>query len=324
MGNPRIDVIIPVYNGARFLEEAVRSAVEQTLAPARVLICDDGSTDETPVVAQRLARDFDCVDYLALPHQGVSATRNAGIEASDAPYLALLDADDIWYPEKLERQYAVFAAGDPRTGVVHTACCFIDMDGRLLSDRAPSIPHLKGDLFRPLLRGYGLTGSASSVLIDRKYITQVGLFDESMYYAEDWDYWVRLASACHFDYSPEALIAIRINSESASRQNRKYRGISFSKQELKLYEKWAHIANRDVGVVRMLRERIISNLLPGIADVWSVIKFSSFLVDWGERYDMRLFRGRIDLYSSILMALMRYIWWRTKKNLLGYGLPFNG
>ncbi len=98
--NPTISVIIPVYNGAKFLRPALESVFAQSLLPTEVLVVDDGSTDESP----EIARSFSGVTWIGQENRGPAAARNLGVARSQGDYLAFVDQDDIWLPEKLELQ----------------------------------------------------------------------------------------------------------------------------------------------------------------------------------------------------------------------------
>ena len=100
-----IDVIVPTYNGANYLRESLGSVAAQTRVPSTVIVVDDGSTDDTVAVARSLG-----ATVVSQPNRGIAEARNAGIRASRAPYLALLDADDRWHPERLEAQWRVVEA----------------------------------------------------------------------------------------------------------------------------------------------------------------------------------------------------------------------
>lgn len=101
MKKDAISVIIPVYNGALHLGEAIESALAQTVAPEAIIVVDDGSKDETPQVAARFGSS---VHYVQQAHRGAAQARNTGVRYVESEYLAFLDSDDIWEPQKLERQ----------------------------------------------------------------------------------------------------------------------------------------------------------------------------------------------------------------------------
>lgn len=111
--NPLVSVIIPVFNGERFLGEAISCAIAQDYRPIEVIVADDGSTDGSAV----LARSFPGVTVLELEHTGVSVARNAAVAVSRGEWLAFLDADDLWYPEKIGKQVAM-GSTSPNIGIV--------------------------------------------------------------------------------------------------------------------------------------------------------------------------------------------------------------
>ncbi len=105
MNSPLISCIVPVFNGERYLREALDSIFAQTYRPLEILVADDGSTDRTPYIAAAFGNRL---RYLRQDNQGPAAARNLGIRAATGEFIAFLDADDVWHPEKLERQMARF------------------------------------------------------------------------------------------------------------------------------------------------------------------------------------------------------------------------
>ena len=101
---PPIDVLIAVYNGSRFIEEAIASIQEQTWKNLRIIVADDGSTDNTQTLVAAMQAHDARIELLELPHRGVSATLNTALAHSTAPFVAFLDADDVWAHGKLEQQ----------------------------------------------------------------------------------------------------------------------------------------------------------------------------------------------------------------------------
>ena len=118
MNDNKVDVIIPLYNGERYIKEAILSLQNQTYPVSRIIICDDGSRDRGPEVVKTIAQSDHRITLLQSSHGGVSSARNAGIKASSAQYIAFLDADDVWLPTKLEYQMAVFKVASPQVGFV--------------------------------------------------------------------------------------------------------------------------------------------------------------------------------------------------------------
>ena len=134
VGSPEVTVVIPSYNGVRYLGEAIESVLAQTHRSLETVVVDDGSVDETRAL---VARYGDRVRYLHQENRGLAAARNTGIRAARGTYLAFLDHDDRYLPEKIARQVAVFRERPP-VGLVHTGWHFIDEHGRRVGQRAPS------------------------------------------------------------------------------------------------------------------------------------------------------------------------------------------
>jgi glycosyltransferase involved in cell wall biosynthesis len=170
---PLVSVIIPVYNGERYLAEAVQSVLAQTYAPVEIIVVDDGSTDGTADVAKHFAP----VQYVRQANSGVSAARNRGLELARGEFLAFLDADDLWVADKLARQTEAFTT-DPQLDMVfgHVRQFYSpELDQRARSKiQCPSEP----------MRG----PSPSSMLIKRVAFFRVGLF-ETQWRGREWPAW---------------------------------------------------------------------------------------------------------------------------------------
>ena len=323
MSNRHVDVVIPVYNGARFLEEAVLSATSQTLPPARILICDDGSTDETPQLAQRLATECKNVEHLRLPHGGEASARNGGIAASTAPYIAFLDADDVWLPGKLEAQMAVFSRADQQVGVVHSSYEHIDEFGRTITQEAIVPPKRRGNIFKQvLLEDYVVSGSASSVIVKREVLDRTGRFDERLFHGADWDMWIRLAALAHFDYAPESLVKLRIHGNSIQRFNAQGRALEFFLQRMLVFGKWESNVLSVPEFRSKLRRRALLLLLPTIAEPQRIDAFYKALAAHDGTLARSLFKSRGDLWLSLFHMLGRYGVWRLRRQLWNDRRPF--
>lgn len=325
MSDPRIDVVIPVYNGARFLEKAVLSAVRQTLAPARILICDDGSTDETPEIAKRLADAFPVVEHLRLEHGGEASARNGGLRAATGDYVAFLDADDVWMPSKLQAQMDVFARADARVGVVHCGYRLIDEHGAPIEDRYVAAPSRRGDVFRDiLLDDYAVSGSASAVVVRRAVLDRVGFFDERLFHGADADMWLRLAYVSHFDFAPEPLVALRVHGSSAQRVNARAKAIDFFMQQLIFYEKWQEVAGSDPAFRANLRRRALLLMLPSVTEPGRLEVLYEALRSHDSPLARSLFASRIDLWGAFAGMLGRYGLWRLRRLFLNDRSRFVG
>lgn len=163
MNQPRISVIIPVYNGERYLADAIESVLTQSVPPDEILVVDDSSTDGSAVVA----KSFSMVRYLWQPQAGASSARNHGVRAATSDWLAFLDADDLWTTEKLARQRAVLATQSTLDMVFGQVQQFYSPE---LADDAVSRPARPG---REQMAGYHV----GAMLIRRTSFEKVGPFD---------------------------------------------------------------------------------------------------------------------------------------------------
>jgi len=184
---PLVSVVIPNYNNGRFLAEAIQSVLDQTYRPIDVIVVDDGSTDESSAIADRYR---DRVRWIAQAHRGVGAARNRGIAASDAPFIAFLDADDSWHPEKLAQQMPLFTS--PDIGLVFCGIQYIDLAGHVLGE---NIAGPEGDTFRQIAMLERTIAIGSTPVIRRECFARVGVFEETLKVAEDWDLCRRIAGA---------------------------------------------------------------------------------------------------------------------------------
>ena len=181
MNLPLVSAVIPTYNYAQYLPEAVESALAQTYPNMEVIVVDDGSTDRT---RECLAPYRERIAYIYQPNRGLSAARNTGIAAARGEWIALLDSDDTWHPEKTALQLRA------AEGMDHLA-----LVGSPPADRMPE--HLAPPVVRVLeVRDFLLNVplGPSSALIRRRCLEDVGLFDESLTSVEDRDMWLRLSA----------------------------------------------------------------------------------------------------------------------------------
>lgn len=214
MTSPLVSVVIPTYNYGRYICETVASALGQTCSPIEVIVVDDGSTDDT---RERLAAYGDRVRYIHQQNRGLSAARNTGIRAAEGHYIALLDSDDLWLPDKLERQMTL-AVQQPDTGLIATERYAIDETGRRLDYVAECCSR---DGFRELTMRDLLeypAFSPSSILARRDCLLTVGGFNESLTAVEDMEMWVRMAARFRVVRLNATLTAQRFHSKSMSHQ----------------------------------------------------------------------------------------------------------
>ncbi|HIC73613.1 MAG TPA: glycosyltransferase family 2 protein [Candidatus Marinimicrobia bacterium] len=193
-----MSAIIPTFNRAHLLPRAVDSILSQTLPPHSVIIVDDGSTDGTEKL---IKKNYPEIKYLKQDNLGVSAARNAGITATSCEWLAFLDSDDEWLPEKLARQMEVLNLA-PAMKICHSGEIWI-RNGKRVN---PLKKHSKsgGWMFKKDLPICCI--SPSSAMIHRSVFDNVGLFEESLPACEDYDLWLRVTSSYPVLYISEKLV----------------------------------------------------------------------------------------------------------------------
>jgi hypothetical protein len=182
-----VSVILPVYNGARFIADAIDSALSQTYAAVEIIVVDDGSSDDTPAILERFHRrpGFTVVRQA---NRGVSASRNRGLAMAGGPYVAFLDHDDIWETSYLERAVASLRVLDDSVAGVVAGWTRIDAAGRPLPG-TQCLVRGRLDLHDFLVQNRCPLGA---VVLRRSAALEVGGFDERLRAAEDWDLWLRL------------------------------------------------------------------------------------------------------------------------------------
>jgi glycosyltransferase involved in cell wall biosynthesis len=245
----RVDVVIPAYNAAAFIEEALASVVAQGNCVARIIVVDDGSTDNTVETVEAFGRrhpEFALV-CLQQANAGPSAARNRGLAHVDAEFVAMLDADDVWVPQKLQRQLAVFDRPRfERLGVVYCGYGLMSESGERVENRGFRLdPTVRGHVAERLLEGNLIAGSASAVLVRRACLERVGTFDDRLVCAEDWDLWLRIAEHYTFDHVEEELVLLRQHPSNAQKNELRMLGgelLFLNKLYLAGKARWYHFA----------------------------------------------------------------------------------
>jgi glycosyltransferase involved in cell wall biosynthesis len=207
----QVSIIIPTYNHAHYLPDALNSVLAQTFNDWEAIIVDDGSTDETRSVSQQFLEDSR-IHYVYQENQGLSAARNTGIRHAHGEYLSFLDADDALEPEFLQRCLEVLTTDGSLAGV-YTYTFFIDQAGNVLPRIGnQSIP--ANEFRRRILQGGFFPVHAALVRAD--VIREVDLFDPQLTSLEDWDLWLRVSKRYPMEYVPEPLVRYRVYPGSMS------------------------------------------------------------------------------------------------------------
>lgn len=210
---PFVSIVIPVYNGSDYLREAVDSALAQTYGNFEVLVVDDGSDDAGKT--ERIARSYgDGIRYFRKENAGVASALNLGIREMRGEYFSWLSHDDVYLPRKVEREVAALEKCG-RDAVVYSDYEVIDASScHVEVFRAGRI---SAPQFRMLLIT-DIPVNGCTVLVPRRCFEQIGLFDERLKTAQDYDMWFRIARRHPFVHVPEVLLRSRIHAAQGTRR----------------------------------------------------------------------------------------------------------
>lgn len=249
---PRVSVIIPTFNCAPFLNRALQSVVEQTYRDYEIIVIDDGSTDETPELIERWQGD---IVYLSQVNAGPSAARNLGVSRSGGEFIAYLDADDMWYPGKLQQQVA-FMDQHPECGLVHSDLHIIDEQDRIIEPQwhlSRNNAAVNGRCLSALVNGCSI--QVPTVLERRSCHDRAGGFDIRFRQSEDYLHWIRaVLGGYEIGYINQPLAMYRWRSGSLSKNH-----VEMTECMIRMFEMLAddHALFRGNGQeARLLRARV--------------------------------------------------------------------
>ncbi|GGA76507.1 hypothetical protein GCM10011507_29880 [Edaphobacter acidisoli] len=210
-----VDIIIPAYNAARYLPTAIESVATQTFDDWRIVLVNDGSTDNTDeVVSPFLERLGPRILYIKQHNHGLPAARNAAIKASTAEFLALLDADDVWLPNRLSESVAILK-DRPRAGLSYGLITYIDHKGVTGATFEGNKSNAEGNI-APYIYMRKVELPCPTMTFRRKCVDEVGLFDETMRATEDRDLWLRIALRYEVAFVPKVIAYYRVSPNSMS------------------------------------------------------------------------------------------------------------
>lgn len=206
---PLVSVIIPNYNYANYICEAVDSALNQTYENVEVIVVDDGSHDDSRELLESYGNR---ITTIFQENAGVSAARNNGVRRSTGKYVAFLDADDVWLVDKCAKQVDSFEKEDD-LGLVHVGVEEFDADGNVLKKRLDGMSGAVSHEFllfeRPVVLGGG-----SGLMVPREVFEEIGGFDLNLLTSADWDLFYRISRSYNIGFVPEVLLKYRIHGSN--------------------------------------------------------------------------------------------------------------
>ena len=272
---PGVSAVIPAYNYAHFLSAAIDSILQQDYPNVHIIVVDDGSKDNT---AEVVAKYGDKVEYVYQDNAGLPASRNTGIRAAKTPFVAFLDADDLWLPNLVSQCIGVFADNDDSLGIVAGKFVRVDPEGKPYG-KVTRDDDFYG-FYRPediiLKQRFG----ASAVMVRREVFDEVGFFDVSLTSSEDRDMWIRIGAKYKGYLTEDVLGYVRNHPNSMSKHSDRM------KQNMR-------------AVIRKARA---SDVIPKYNyPFWlRVIAFNMFQCAWMYFDERRYVRASVELTKSLL------------------------
>jgi glycosyltransferase involved in cell wall biosynthesis len=240
---PYFSVVIPAYNAEKLIEEALDSVLKQTFKDYEIIVVDDGSTDNTSGSAEAFLKNKG-VNFKVIRQENkkIGAARNRGIRAAEGLYVAFLDADDVWYPKKLERVFDAFSKMKD--------VCLVCHDEDVLGENKKIGKNIYGpykeNMYEYLLFERNCL-STSATVVRREKLFEAGLFSEDLRFngVEDYELWLRLSKICRFYFLHEVLGGYKLSEGGISRdvgnQVRSETNVlehNFSKLKIPANERW--------------------------------------------------------------------------------------
>jgi glycosyltransferase involved in cell wall biosynthesis len=217
---PLVSVIIPVYNAERYIEQTIRSVLNQTLQDFEIIVLNDGSKDSSGEIIQQLQKEDKRIIYIPKPNSGVSDTRNLGISMAGGKYLAFLDADDLWKPNNLEKKIGILQETNKQW--VFSSMDFIDDNNNLLSR---SVDKLSAENILDKLLLWELSevvpGVCSNIVTRREMFDNFVKFDIHLSSPADRDICIQLAAKADPAIIDEKLWQYRLHPQNMTSTNRK-------------------------------------------------------------------------------------------------------
>lgn len=213
-----VSIIVPTYNRADYIGRAVQSILGQTYGSYEIIIVDDGSTDHTQSVVRKLEEKEKRIRYIrSEQNQGAAYARNIGMQKAKYDYIAFLDSDDEWLPDKLELQMKKMLDSSEETGLIFCRMSGVSRDGQnrfVYPDQSIEKDILEGKIFSRLLKANVI--GTPSILVRRKCMEEVGGFKESLECLEDWEWVLRIAKHWLVGFVDEILVEVHKLAGSVS------------------------------------------------------------------------------------------------------------
>jgi len=211
---PKISVIIATYNRAQYLPEAIDSVLNQSYQDFELVIVDDGSVDDTKAIVDKyINSNTGKIRYFYQENKGPGAARNRGIKEAKGEYVAFLDSDDIWLPEKLEKQ-SRYLEENPGYAMVYTDA--YEFNRKVVTKKSKLATNDRGTMSGEILEhlGMGCFIFLSTVMVRKHVLEQIGSFNPNITIGEDWELWLKIAGKHKIGFIDEILVGYRKHAEN--------------------------------------------------------------------------------------------------------------
>jgi len=215
---PKVSIVIPVYNGANYMREAIDSALAQTYKNIEIIVVNDGSTDDG--ATREIALSYgERINYYEKENGGVSTALNYGISVATGEYLSWLSHDDLYFPHKVEKQMSIYKILDNPQTIIFSNCELIGGEGNVFNKTNHTAIYTKEELCMgifPVIRG---AVNGCSVMIHKKCFDEIGLFKEELKTSQDYDMWFRLFEKYPSYFMEDCLIQYRIHQQQDTKRH---------------------------------------------------------------------------------------------------------
>ncbi|HMK54619.1 MAG TPA: glycosyltransferase [Methanobacteriaceae archaeon] len=209
--HPTVSVVLPTYNRATVVGDAIKSVLDQTFCDLELIVVDDGSTDNTLEVVNSFKDDR--VQYVThSTNKGAASAMNTGIRASRGDYVSIQNSDDYWLPDKIENEIKAFEGSDSTLGVVYSGVCQIKNDKQTYIP-GPGVKKKEGYIHGEILGGNFVNGLS---LMKKECFQKAGFYDENLPGLEDWELYIRISKYYQFKFVDKPLIRATISHDSLS------------------------------------------------------------------------------------------------------------
>jgi glycosyltransferase involved in cell wall biosynthesis len=274
--NPLISVIIPVFNGEKWIEQTINSVLSQTFKSYELIIINDGSTDNT----EKVILDFnDKLIYRIKENGGQASARNLGIKLASGEYISFIDSDDLWVPEKLDIQYSQLLQSGLKWSYTN-AIAFREDISNIIFRFSESNKHYSGEIFDKLFLNCFIP--SPTLLINKSVFDRIGLFNEDLLLKnrEDWNMWIRISQFYPIHYISEPLAYYRLHSNSVTSSESRDNSINGFIYALRLsekldYERFGDLTNTRISDKYFLESRFMAlgfNYIKAITYSFKAIK----------------------------------------------------